>query len=253
MNNSGELVPTPLYHGTSSHFLSAFKPGATPAMWPHKRAALRLLEDVWTDLSQLRDQVPCDLREKLAWGIAYEEIPFYVRNVIDQVSGHSNWQHGELYLTPSKLKAVEYACRGAKHGGELVTMCRNALNALTGVDQQKAERLTGCAESLPRLLRGTDLPPILVEFDDIRIADLSTEVQEDDVSEALSLLTDKKLRETFGSDERVREIVGQQTNFRLANGCGVVGRVFEVHVEDQDNPSSPFALKEIDNSDQWAN
>ena len=30
------VVPFPLYHGTSGHNLSAFKPDRPPAAWPHK-------------------------------------------------------------------------------------------------------------------------------------------------------------------------------------------------------------------------
>lgn len=252
MCSSKELVPFPLYHGSSSLFLSSFKPGTTPAPWPYKRAALCLLNDVWADLSQRGGQLPAEIRDDLLWDITYEEMPFYVRNIIDQVSRHSNWQHGELYLTPSKLKAVEYARGGARYGGELVTMCKDALDSLTRVDPERAKQLIGRVPDLSTLLSGTDCPPILVEFVDVRLTDLSTETQGGDVLEELCSLTDKKLLEALGSEERVREIVGQQTNFRLTEGCGVVHRVFQVLGKDQDNPSSPFVLKEICSSGQWA-
>ena len=89
----------------------------------------------------------------------------------------------------------------------------------------------------------------MVQFDAIRIEELSAEAVDKEVRSELSSLTGMK--DIVGSEEKVLETVGQQTNFRLANGCGVVARVFEVHVEDVDHyqPVDPFDLTEI----QWPN
>ena len=48
----------------------------------------------------------------------------------------------------------------------------------------------------------------------------------------------------------MREIMGQQSNFRLTPGCGVVGRVFELSIDDVSDPLSHFQLREIVDSDQ---
>ena len=97
-------VPFPLYHGSSSHHLAHFEPASPPAQWPYKSAALKLLRDVWTILR--------------ARGVDPE---WWVERVLDQSSGHANWQHGALYVTPSKLSAVRYSGGGAVYGGELLT------------------------------------------------------------------------------------------------------------------------------------
>ena len=216
MNVADDIVPFPLYHGTSRHYLSAFKPGRPPADWPHKDDALRLLRDAWNALSPRRRQVPNDVR--------YDEILPTAKNIMEQSSRFTNWQHGELYLTPSVRRAVSYGCAGARYGGELLTHCKTAIDVLAAVDQDKAKELSAMAESLKGLLQGTERPPLLIKFNDVRINELSTEVAGQDVRQRLSLLT----------NELIRENLGQQTNFRLAKGCGVVTRVFEVHVADVD-------------------
>lgn len=240
-----DLVGFPLFHGTSSHYLAAFKPGKAPALWPHKEVALRLLTDAWDVLSVRRHEVPVSVRENLFWNVTYDEMPWMVRNVIEQASRHSNWQHGDLYVTPSKLTAVNYACGGARHGGELLTFCKRAIEALVILDPKAADELMQGAESLGSLLRGTEHPPILVEFDSIRVDDLSTEATNEDVRSELASL--QHMEEVLGSRERALETLGQQTNFRLASGCGIVKRIFEVHVEDADQhqPLDPFNLMEI--------
>ena len=107
MNSATKLVPFPLFHGSSNHYLSSFKLGSTPVAWSHKDTALRLLREVWDDLDRLRDQVATDAQEKLHWDITHGRVPWFVQRVIDQSSSFSsNWQHGELYLTPSKRTAV---------------------------------------------------------------------------------------------------------------------------------------------------
>lgn len=244
MNATRNLVPFPLFHGTSSHYLSTFKPGYTPTPWPYKDVALKLLTDAWDVLFLRRHEIPDDIRENLFSGVAHEEIPLLVKNVVEQTSSRSNWQHGELYLTPSKRTAVSYACGGARYGGELLTFCKTAIDALARFDDKIANELIQNAESLAEFLRGTERPPVIVQFDDLRIVDLSTESSAGDVREGIASLTEGPMREVLGSEERVLEIMGQQTNFRLASGCGVVKRVFEVQVENIDEPF-PFDLTEI--------
>ena len=224
MNVADNLVPFPLYHGTSSHYLSSFEPGCAPAAWLHKDDALRLLKDAWDALSLRRHQVPSDVRDNLEWNVDYDEMPWKATQLIEQNSGLSNWQHGELYLTPSLKMAVYYGCRGARNGGELLTYCKKTIDALAKVDYDRAKEVSAATESLEGLLQGTERPPVLVEFNEVRVDELSTEVAGRDVRQQLSLLT----------DESSRRFIGQQTNFRLAKGCGIVTRVSKVHVADVD-------------------
>ena len=252
VDTTENLVPFSLYHGTSSHYFSAFRPGTTPVPWPHKDVALRLLADAWTVLSTRRYEVPQNVRENIGWDVAFEDTPWFVKNVIEQASSYSNWQHGELYLTPSMRIAVSYACAGARFGGELLTFCNTAIDILANLDPQKAKELLLGAQSLAPLLGGSEQAPILVRFDKIRVDDLGTESTARDVREELASLTDGKMREVLGSEEKVLETLGQQTNFRLANGCGIVSQIFEVQVEniDQHSPLSSFRLKDIPLSEQ---
>ena len=141
MNASQNLLPFPLFHGTSSHYLSAFQPGYTPTLWPHKDVALRLLTDAWDELSLIRHEIPADVGKDLFGDVTHEEIPWMVKNVIEQAGGYSNWQHGELYLTPSKRSAVRYAFRGARYGGELLTFCKTTIDALARIDDRKRRSL----------------------------------------------------------------------------------------------------------------
>ena len=236
-----DVIPFPLYHGTSGHYLSAFKPGRPPAAWPHKNDALRLLEDAWNTLSSRRHEVPNDIREYLRWDIRYEDMPWVVAQIIEQNSGHSNFQHGELYLSINMGTALSYGCAGARYGGELLTYCKTAIDVMATIDPDRSKELVAATESLEEFFRGTECPPLLVEFDEVRVGELSTEVAGQDVRHRLSLMT----------NELSRKVVGQQTNFRLAKGCGIVSRVFEVNVVDVDCYcfGDPFELTEISSFD----
>ena len=123
------------------------------------------------------------------------------------------------------------------------------MDEVEDLDPDKAHGLTKSAESLDEFFKGTGQQPILVEFDAVRIEYLSSEAVNKDVLSQLSLI--KHMEEVLGSEEKTLDFLGQQTNFRMARGCGVVKRVFEVHVEDVDNyrTPDPFDLTEI----QWPN
>ena len=240
MNFADDVVPFPLYHGTSGHYLSAFKPGCPPADWPHKDAALRLLRDAWDVLSLRRHQVPNDVSESLEWNVRYDEVPYMAKSIVEQSSRGANWQHGELYLSPSAAASVKYGCSGARYGGELLTYCKKSIDALETVDYDLAKELSAAAKGLNEFLQGTEHPPILVEFNEVRVDELSTEIAGEDVRERLRLLTD-------ATDKSVLRFLGQQTNFRLAKGCGIVSRVHEIHVSDVDyyRVLDPYELTEI--------
>ena len=60
-----------------------------------------------------------------------------------------------------------------------------------------------------------------------------------------------QLAELADFDDKMRELMGQQTNFRLAPGCGVVVGVFELSIDALGDPLSKFQLREIVDSDLW--
>ena len=125
-----------------------------------------------------------------------------------------------------------------------MTFCKRAVEALATSDPEAADDLMQSAGNLASLFRGTEQPPILVAFFDINVCDLSGETGDKDVRGTLSFLTDEDMIRQWGTQERVLDIFAQQANFRLANGRGIVKRVFEVRVENIDEPF-PFAFTEI--------
>ena len=215
MDATEDLVPFPLFHGTSSHFLHNFKLGSAPVPWPHRDVALSLLRDTWGVLSLRKHEVSERVREDLRWDVRFEDIPSMVKNVINQVSGYSNWQHGELYVSASENRAKEYAYSGARYGGELLTRCREAIDTLSTIDLKKANELIQSAKEIMVYLRGIEGTAFLVEFDGIRVDELATELAGQDVREAVARLV--KMPEGPS-----REILAQGINFRLADGCGIV-------------------------------
>lgn len=199
-------VPFALYHGTSSHYIANFQPGKPLSNWRYKRDALELYRRVWTELRRL-GQNPEWWQEK----------------ILDQVSEYANWQHGQLYVTPSRMSAVRYAIGGAAHGGELLQLCREAINDLSKLQRSKADGLLNGMKSVGHLL--TEIgQPIVIEFEKIQVCGLSAERSSDDVRARIDYL--EKM------DDKKREIMGQQANFRLAPDCCVVGRVFDVLIDD---------------------
>ena len=221
-----EFVPFPLFHGTSSHFLSAFKPGMKPPTWPHKDSALNLLRDTWAELRAL-GQKP--------W--------FYTEDILSQVSGASNWQHGdELYLTASKRRAAKHACGSGLYGGELLKECRDAIEILTPLDQQKVEHLLQTYNSIAGFLQNPS-SPLVVQFDVVRTSALSTERIQDDVLGSILAVENAE-------NDHIRDVCEQSANFRLANGHAIVSRVFNVKYVDDDR-GRHFVFKEIHASELW--
>jgi hypothetical protein len=212
------MISFPLYHGTSSHYLDAFRVGRAPAGWPYKESAIGLLRETWKALR--------------SHGIEPE---WWVNRALAQESKHANWQHGELYVTPSKCAAVRYAGAAGPFGGELMMFCDAALDRLEQVDPGNAAELRG-RSSLSHLLDGNGLP-ILVEIGNVFPSDLSSENAARNVTEDLSTLEKQ-------TDE-LRELIGQQINFRLARNCGVVSTVSSVDIQEPDSPTSKYCIVRI--------
>ena len=217
-------VPFPLYHGSSSHYLANFRPGRPLSHWPYAQDALDLYQRVWTALERF-GRTP----------------DWWKAKMLTQESGHANWQHGELYVTPSERQAVRFAGDGGAHGGELLQRCREALDELAKLDPGKTTALLDSARGVRRFLEETG-QPILIEFTDVQVCGLSPERERDDVSERLAGL--------IAMDKGTREHMGLP-GFRLAPGCGVVARVSKASIEDIDDFLSDYQLAEIIDSDAW--
>jgi hypothetical protein len=210
-------IPFPLFHGTSTHHVHAFPVGRPPEPWPFRNAALSLLREAWKSLVA-----------------AGQEPEWHVEQILEQASGRSNWQHGQLYVTASRCDAVRYAGSNAGYGGELLTACGDALERLN--NPLLASELLVQYSALSPFLRGGG-KPLLIELTNISEADLMTPERQDDDAKFLV----STLRGLADQDER--DLKGQQSNFRLPTGVGTVSAVFEVVLEDRLDPISRFSLR----------
>ena len=188
-----------------------FRPGDCPTEWPHRDDAISLFRRIWPELRKLG-----------------QEPEWHILNMLNQVSGSSNWQHGELYLTPSVKTAVVYARDGARRGGELLRECAEALDKLAGIDRSIAGRVLSSAGSVQPLLSEDGWPPVLVQFDPVCVEDLLTENADSDVEGLLAQIDSK---EGF-----MRDVVERQSNFRLVKGHGRIARVYVVEIDDDGDP-----------------
>lgn len=211
-------VPFALYHGTSSLYLKSFVQGMPPMPWPHRTASLQLLQHAWAALRKFGS-----------------EPPWWIESIIAQKSGVSNWQHGSFYVTPSRQSAVRYAATGSSFGGELLTLCKQALDELGERDGIMASELMRNAGPLSPLLSGTG-QPILVELNGIYASDLAPETDGRELSDMLVELSQL--------DASGRDLRGQQANFSLKDGRGVIARLFKVNAADPDDPLTDFELEE---------
>ena len=207
---SDQTFPFPLFHGSSTHYSDTFLPGRAVVPWPHKDAALQLLRDVSAALR--------------ASGV---EPDWWFAQAVEQATGPSNWQHGELYVSPSRISAVRYAKTGAEHGGELMTMCRFALNQFKELHPSRMKQLLSPYDSLGLFLEGGGRP-LLVEFDRVRFSAVVPEAGESrfgavEVAEVVN-----------GKDDEYRDVLCQQFNFRLELDFAIVSRVHLLPVEDGD-------------------
>ena len=190
----------PLIHGSSTHYFDHFVPGSTPTAWAHCNSAIQFLRQTTNAIASLGGKVE-----------------FWERDALAQASHLANWQHGQIFLTPSRESALRYARSGAKHGGELLTMCASALERLLGLDPESYRRLKGNADDLARYLDGGG-QPMLVVFDGVETDDLYAERSGfESVDKVLSRLPQP--------DDPHFDVITQQSNFRFRENKGIVSRL----------------------------
>lgn len=190
----------PLLHGTSTLYTGYFVPGSIAVAWIHRDAAIELLRQTTNAIASL------------AGGVK-----FWERDALAQASHLANWQHGQIFLTPSRESAFRYAHSGAKHGGELLTICACALERLSVLDAESYRRLRGNADGLARYLDGGGRP-MLVVFDGVDTDDLDAERSGfESVEKLLSRLPHP--------DDPHFDVLTQQSNFRFRQNKGIVSRI----------------------------
>ncbi len=197
-NMNCSTIPFPLYHGTSTLFLSGIVEfglgGANPI------ADLRLLEFA-RKLYPLVQQHLAPLDDYMVKVGSFE-------SMVEQKSSAMNFQHGQAYLSPSRETAVRYAANNP-YGSELLSTTLELLRGLVRLD------VPGIRDALyqeyPQIFAKLDISaaPILVRVDDVPSDALLTEGGHDP-SKSIDMLTN-----LIASDRDVYQAMSQQTNFRL--------------------------------------
>lgn len=203
-----------LFHGSSTLYLSRFEVGTSPQEWPYRTGAYALLGAI---------------RDAAADTGVFLKI--HERNILEQKKSSMNWQHGELYATPSIAKAIEYAVPNAARGGELLTVLRGVADRIGNCNYDAGERVDRLARSLGlhQFVDGGG-HPIIVAIDGLTSAEVATENGDEADQEA------SRLNELRNSP--IYQVVCQQINFRVRQSSGTVSDIANVKVED---PSSwPF-------------
>lgn len=142
--------------------------------------------------------------------------------MIEQHSGHANWQHGETYVTARREKAAGYAVSNGAHGGELLKECAEALDVMERMDPGIARDLRDRHPALASMLAGGGTP-ILVSIEGVRVEDLQPEDKPDGAIEKSMEETVAEIGSVIG-DPVLLHVLGS-TGFRLRPGAGIVAAI----------------------------
>jgi hypothetical protein len=188
----------PLYHGTSTLFLESIAEHGLGGWDPIKE---------WRVLECLRKVLP--IAEKHAG--RSEIIRSHIgnaRSMAEQVNAGLNFQHGSVYLSPSKETAVRYAC-GKKKGSELISRTVLLIEELVRLDVEDVVK--GLFHEFPEVfyLQDIDAAPVLIQVNHASTDNLLSERGESPDDN----LT--KIRELQVRIPDSWEQISQQLNFRL--------------------------------------
>jgi hypothetical protein len=112
-------VSIPLYHGTSTLFLPSIMEFGLGAVNPI--AALRVLDFARAIYPTVREHIAPDR----SWANKANSF----RKMVEQQSSVLNWQHGDVYLSPSRHTAIRYAVN-KRVGSELLSYALDLLQEL---------------------------------------------------------------------------------------------------------------------------
>jgi hypothetical protein len=199
-----DILPFPLFHGTSTAFLEDIRSLGLGAKDP--LAEIGLHEFV-------KDLMPI-IDANLKGMAIYEARRQSFGLMAEQKIAAMNFQHGQTYLSPSKKTAIRYAVN-KRYGSELLSYSLVFLQLLLDLE------VPGVANDLyqrhPAVFRFLDISPspMLVRADDVPLAALLTENGKDTASSV------ERLLQLWERGEKQLEEFGQQTNFRLTNPLSV--------------------------------
>ncbi len=188
----------PLYHGTCTLFLERIAQHGLGGWDPIKQ---------WRVVECLRKILPIAQKYAERSEIIRSQIG-NARLMAEQVNGGLNFQHGAVYLSPSKDTAVRYAC-GKKKGSELISRAVLLIEELVRLNIEEVK--TDLYLEFPEVfhLLDIDAAPVL-----IRVAHLNQDIL---LSERGELPEDNllKIRDNQRRMPDRWQHMSQQLNFRL--------------------------------------
>lgn len=194
-----ETLSVPLYHGTSTLFLSGILEHGLGGDSPIARwRVLEFAQGLWP-------LVETHLAEEEDWMLQAQSFGW----MCEQRSSHFNFQHGHAYLSPAEQTAVRYAV-DKRYGSELLSYTLEFLGELVRRKIiARASDLTAEYSELFNLL-GYSFAPILIEVANVALQNL---LDEGGNSPRRNL---EQMTQTLATcDADLAQCVLQQTNFRL--------------------------------------
>lgn len=193
-------LPVPLYHGTSSLFLSRIIEqglgGDNPiSKWRVLECAKRLWPLIQKNFANEDD-----------WMLQVQSFGW----MCEQRSSNFNFQHGQTYLSPAEATAIRYAT-DKRYGSELLTYTLEFLAEL--IRRSALERSREFTEEFSQItsLLGRSFAPILIEVANVPAGSLLDEGG-NSPSRNIELMKDTLATH----DPQIAQLLLQQTNFRLA-------------------------------------
>lgn len=199
--NNG-TVTFPMYHGTSSLFLDGICQNGLGGRNPIKDWKILELAREVLSLSEvhLKDFPTFDIREQAFRLMVEQKIS----------AGGMNFQHGDTYLSPSKMTAIKYAT-SKRYGSELITYTMDLLQELANRDVPGVR--TSLFKKYPDGFRLLDISPapILIEVINIPAQNLLDEFGKD-ATENL-----REIQANLKNNSEIADVLNQQVNFRLTS------------------------------------
>jgi len=200
---SGILSPMakldfPLYHGTCTLFVESIGRHGLGGWNPVKE---------WRVLECLRKVLPIAEKHVASSEIIRNNIG-NAQSMAKQVNGGLNFQHGAVYLSPSRETAVRYAC-GKKKGSELISRTILLIEELCRLDVKEVK--TDLFQEFPEMfdVMDIDAAPVLIQIPQV---DTDMLLSERGGAPADTLAKIRDIQTRF--PDRWEQL-GQQLNFRL--------------------------------------
>ncbi len=200
---SGILSPMakldfPLYHGTCTLFVESIGRHGLGGWNPVKE---------WRVLECLRKVLPIAEKHVASSEIIRNNIG-NAQSMAKQVNGGLNFQHGAVYLSPSRETAVRYAC-GKKKGSELISRTILLIEELCRL--KVVDECGDISQQYPDLLNvlTIDPAPVLIQIPQVD-ADMLLSERGESPADTLAKIRDIQTR----FPDRWEQL-GQQLNFRL--------------------------------------